>query len=39
VVINKDLLKREIERRRMLQNSEPPPAPAPTPAAPDSTNK
>jgi outer membrane protein OmpA-like peptidoglycan-associated protein len=36
VVINKDLLKREIERRRVLQKSEPP---APTPAAPDTTRK
>ena len=37
VVMNKDVLKREIERRRLLQKSEPPVLPAPIPAAPDST--
>ena len=36
VVVNKDLLKREIERRRLLQKGE---LPAPSPAAPDSTKK
>ena len=37
VVINKDVLKKEIERRRLLQKNEP--LPSPTPAAPDTTKK
>ena len=42
VVQNKDVLKKEVEKRRMLQQNEntpAPPAPAPTPAKADSTKK
>ena len=41
VVLNKDVLKREVERRRLLKKGEgtpaPTPVPAPTPAPPDTT--
>jgi hypothetical protein len=40
VVLNKDVLRREVQRRRLLQKGEAPPdttkAPAPAPARPDS---
>src|SRR5262249_4407505 len=41
VVTNKDVLKKEVEKRRMLQQNEalPAPAPAPTPAPADTTKK
>jgi len=40
VVMNKDVLKREVERRRLMQKGDTPsPAPAPQSAPPDTTKK
>jgi outer membrane protein OmpA-like peptidoglycan-associated protein len=41
VVTNKDVLKKEVEKRRLLQQNEaqPPPSPAPAPAPADTTKK
>jgi outer membrane protein OmpA-like peptidoglycan-associated protein len=39
VVTNRDVLRREVQKRRLLQKGEENPLPSPTPAPPDSTQK